>query len=214
MRAQRPAHLPPAIDGVAEALPFPDRCFDAALSTFSIHQWTDVERGLREMRRVARGPVLILSCDPAAVRDFWLADYVPDVLEAEARRYPSLARIATVLGGRVEVHVVEIPVDCSDGFNEAYYGRPEMFLDPRARLACSAWSFVPEPVVDSGVARLASDLASGVWDGKHGHLRSQPGLAGSLRLVVAWPTSTDWQRTASSTAPGRRPRGPADDAVY
>jgi len=39
---------------------------------------------------------------------------------------------------------VPIPLLCQDGFNEAYYGRPEKLLDDEARPACSAWSFVDE----------------------------------------------------------------------
>jgi SAM-dependent methyltransferase len=64
MRAQRPDHLTRAIDGVAESLPFADRQFDAAMTTFSVHQWASLDAGLRELRRVTRGPVLVLSCDP------------------------------------------------------------------------------------------------------------------------------------------------------
>jgi hypothetical protein len=30
--------------------------------------------------------------------------------------------------------------------------------------------------------------ASGVWDARHGHLRSQPAYEGGLRLVVARPS--------------------------
>lgn len=187
MRAKRPADLAPAVDGVAEALPFADQSFGAGMATFSIHQWSDVERGLRELRRVVRGSVVILTCDPDAVGDFWLSGYVPGVLEAEARRYPSLARITSALGGRVEVLPVGIPLDCSDGFNEAYYGRPEMFLKAEARLACSAWSFVAQADAAAGIARLAADLASGAWDARHGSLRSQPVFDGSLRLVVGRP---------------------------
>ncbi|MFC5910585.1 class I SAM-dependent methyltransferase [Streptacidiphilus monticola] len=48
MRAQRPAHLPAAIDAVAENLPFGDGTFDAAMTTLSVHQWGDVKAGLRE----------------------------------------------------------------------------------------------------------------------------------------------------------------------
>lgn len=59
MRAQRPAHLSPAVDAPAEALPFPDDSFDAAMATATVHQWADLRRGLRELRRVARGPVVI-----------------------------------------------------------------------------------------------------------------------------------------------------------
>lgn len=185
MREQRPAHLPPAVDGVAEHLPFADGAFDAAMSTFSIHQWSDVEAGLREMRRVARGAVVILTCDPLAVQDFWLARYAPGVLAAEARRYPAMECIAAALGGHVEVLPVPIPWDCRDGFNEAYYGRPEMLLVPAARTACSAWGFVPAASVDAGVKALRGDLVSGAWDARYGALRRQAFYQGSLRLVVA-----------------------------
>ncbi|MEU5951786.1 class I SAM-dependent methyltransferase [Streptomyces sp. NPDC047525] len=75
MRAQHPAQLATAIDAVAEDLPFADGQFDAAMTLFSVHQWSDVEAGLREMRRVTRGPVAVLTCDPARVRDFWLYEY-------------------------------------------------------------------------------------------------------------------------------------------
>ena len=185
MREQRPAHLPPAVDGVAEHLPFADGAFDAAMSTFSVHQWSDVEAGLREMRRVARGAVVILTCDPLAVQDFWLARYAPGVLAAEARRYPAMEHIAAALGGHVEVLPVPIPWDCRDGFNEAYYGRPEMLLVPAARTACSAWGFVPAASVDAGVEALRGDLVSGAWDARYGALRRQAFYQGSLRLVVA-----------------------------
>ena len=53
MRAQRPAHLAPAVDATAEHLPFADDSFDAAMAMVTIHQWSDTDAGLREMRRVA-----------------------------------------------------------------------------------------------------------------------------------------------------------------
>jgi len=84
MRAQRPPHLSPAIDAVAEHLPFADQQFDASMATFTVHQWADLARGLAEMRRVTRGPVVILTCDPTLVQHFWLNDYAPEVLAAEA----------------------------------------------------------------------------------------------------------------------------------
>jgi SAM-dependent methyltransferase len=187
MRAQRPATLAPAIDAAAEALPFPDDHFDAAMTTFSVHQWTDPAAGLREMRRVTRGPVLILSCEPALVRRFWLNDYAPGVLAAEARRYPAFAAMADMLGGRSEILPVPVPLDCRDGFNEAYYGRPEKLLEPGARLSCSAWSFVGAEEAAACVDHLRRDLASGAWDRRHGPLRHQPKYDGSLRLMVALP---------------------------
>ncbi|MEU7168948.1 class I SAM-dependent methyltransferase [Streptomyces morookaense] len=185
MRAQRPARLSPAVDAVAESLPFADDAFDAAMTTFSVHQWSDLKAGLREMRRVARGPVVILTCDPDRVRDFWLYDYAPLVLDTEARRYPAIGDITEALGGRSEVVPVPIPLDCTDGFNEAYYGRPERLLDSGARQACSAWSFVEPALQKQYIDHLHRDLTSGAWDDRYGALRRQPSLNGSLVLIRA-----------------------------
>ncbi len=187
MRAQRPAHLPPAIDAVAETLPFADKSFDAAMTTFSVHQWPDLAAGLREMRRVTRGPVAILTGDPEKLDRFWLAEYAPEVITTEARRYPPLSVFAAAADGAIEAIDVPIPLDCRDGFNEAYYGRPEMLLDPRARRACSAWSFVAPETVAGFERDLKRDLDSGAWDAKHGTLRSQPAFYGSLLLIVLRP---------------------------
>jgi SAM-dependent methyltransferase len=185
MRAQRPQHLSVAIDAVAEDLPFPDESFDASMATFTVHQWADLDRGLAEMRRVTRGPALVLTCDPALVQHFWLNTYAPEVLATEASRYPPLERIVALLGGSVVELEVPIPLDCRDGFNEAYYGRPEQLLDERAQLACSAWSFVDEETRRRSVDKLRRDLVEGRWDEQYGHLRTQQEFDGSLRLLVA-----------------------------
>lgn len=187
MRAQRPAHLAAAIDAVAEELPFKDDSFDASMATVTVHQWLDLEKGLAEMRRVTCGSVVLLVCDPALMMDYWLSDYIPEVRETEARRFPPIERIIEALGGSVAVESVPVPLNCADGFNEAYYGRPEMFLDAQARLACSSWSLVAQSAVDRFVRALTEDLQSGAWDRKYGHLRSQPYFHGPLQLVVGKP---------------------------
>lgn len=188
MRAQRPSDLPVAINATAEQLPFSDGSFVASMGTFTVHQWSDLAAGLAELRRVtvAGGPIVLLTCDPDALDRFWLAEYAPEVISTEARRYPSLATLRRHLGGPelVDVQEVPVPLDCSDGFGEAYYGRPETLLDPDARRANSAWSFVDAQTAVGYVERLRADLASGAWDARYGHLRTQPTFDGSLRLVI------------------------------
>ena len=187
MRAQRPAHLPDAIDATAEKLPFADQSFDASMATFTVHQWSDLKAGLSEMRRVSRGPVLVLSCDPNELERSWLFDYAPEMISVEASRYPAMQTVADYLGGTVEILPVPIPLACIDGFGEAYYGRPERMLDPGARLANSAWSFVDPSVGKRFAAELGRDLQDGKWDARYGYLRTQPFFEGSLRLIVARP---------------------------
>lgn len=95
--------------------------------------------------------------------------------------------MSEILGGEIASAVVPVPLDCIDGFNEAYYGRPEALLDPAARLSCSAWSFVGDAVHDRCSVDLGRDLADGTWDNRFGHLRTQPTFDGSLVLVVGAP---------------------------
>ncbi|GAA1313783.1 methyltransferase domain-containing protein [Brachybacterium tyrofermentans] len=184
MRAQRPAGAVPAVDAVAEDLPFGDCTFDAALASFTVHQWRDLRSGLREVRRVTRGPVVVLTCDPTALERSWLHEYAPEVIATEASRYPSISDVRSGLGGTVTVEQLPIPLACVDGFSEAYYGRPEALLDPGARRANSAWSFMGSDIEERFVRTLQADLASGAWDDHYGHLRTQPTFDGSLRLVV------------------------------
>lgn len=184
MRAQRPRHLAPAIDGVAEDLPLDDQSVDASMALVTLHQWRDLEKGLAEMRRVTLGPILVLTFDGEAMGRYWLAEYAPELMARESRRMPRIGRIVQALGGEAEVIPIPIPLDCVDGFNEAYYGRPEAFLDPATRRSQSAWSFVPPRDEAEFVETLGGDLRSGKWDGRHGEWRSRPTYDGSLRLIV------------------------------
>lgn len=187
MRSQRPTHLATAIDATAEELPFADGSFDAAMATITVHQWADTDKGLRELRRVSRGPVVILTFDGDALDLLWLADYVPELIAAERRRYPAIAHIVDVLGGTSTVTTIPIPIDCVDGFTEAYYARPERFLDAAVRRSQSAWGFVDEVATLRAVRQLGDDLETGAWDAKYGVLRTQPEFVGSLRLITASP---------------------------
>lgn len=185
MRAQRPPHLAVAIDATSDDLPFPDRSFDASMASVTVHQWPELERGLAEMRRVTRGPVVIMTFDPVPPQHWWLLDYVPELFEIEGRRMPALARIAASLGGRVEIRPILVPVDTTDGFGQAFFGRPERLLEPEVRRAMSAWTFVEADVVDRFESQLRADLASGVWDDKYGRFRAIPEFDVGLRLVIS-----------------------------
>ena len=185
MRAQRPVDRALAIDAAAEDLPFPDQSFDAALASFTVHQWRDLDRGLAELRRVARGPIVVLTFDPDELQRFWLTDYAPEVTAAESRRMPAMSTLVEGLGPSTTIEALAIPARCTDGIVEAYFGRPEAFLDERVRRAQSSWGFVEEQAQADAVERLRSALDDGSWDERHGHLRTAAEYDGSLRLVVS-----------------------------
>lgn len=189
MRARRPRELPPAVHAYAEQLPFDDGVFDAALASLTMHQWPDKRAGLHEVRRVIRpgGPLVILTFDWEAADRFWLAEYSPEHVRTDASRFPTIPELVEVLGGesRVRIDEVPIPIDCTDGFTEAFYARPERMLDPGVRAAQSVWGFVEPSAIDRFTAKLRADLESGEWDRRFGHLRKQPEFIGALRLIVA-----------------------------
>jgi hypothetical protein len=184
MRAQRPPDAVPAVHGFAESLPFDDRSFDAAMAMVTVHQWSDTEKGVRELRRVALGPILILTFDGDALDRFWLAEYFPELIAAERKRYPPLESLREWLGGETEVLAPPVPIDCIDGFTEAYYARPEAFLDPVVRRSQSAWGFVEPEAIERGVRRLEDDLRSGAWERRYASWRTRDTFEGSLRLIV------------------------------
>jgi hypothetical protein len=150
----------------------------------TVHQWPDLLGGLSEMRRVSRGPVVIVAFDGDALDRYWLNAYAPDLIAAEKRRYPPIDLIAAHVGAHPSVTPIPIPLDCSDGILEAFYGRPERLLDPAVRRAQSSWGFIDSAAESRFVTNLSTDLAAGRWDTRHGHLRTQIAYEGSLRLIV------------------------------
>jgi SAM-dependent methyltransferase len=184
MLAQRPDGSAPVVRAVAGALPVADGAVAASMAMVTIHQWPDPLAGLAELRRVTVGPVVVLTFDPGALDALWLAEYSPELHAAESRRYPTIDAVVSALGAGATATPVPVPFDCLDGFTEAFYGRPEAFLDPAVRRSQSAWSFVSDDAQARAVDKLAGDLASGRWDDRFGHLRHQEAFIGSLRLVV------------------------------
>lgn len=156
----------PALNAKGDALPFDDNSFDAAMAMVTIHHWPDIGKGLRELRRVAKNQVVIMTFDPDALDNYWNAHYFPELIAVEKLRYPTIAFIDDALAGNCEVIEVPIPLDCTDGFQEAFYGRPEAFLNKDVRQAQSAWSFLPDKLQQDLVKRLQDDLESGQWDKK------------------------------------------------
>ena len=85
MIAQRPPGAAPAVRASAESLPFDDDSFDAALAVLTAHHWPDLDAGLSETLRVARGRIVIVTFDSEALKGLWIAaDYFPEMLGLNA----------------------------------------------------------------------------------------------------------------------------------
>jgi SAM-dependent methyltransferase len=195
MAAQRSPDLVPAIRASAGSLPLRDRSVDAAMAILSVHHWDEErEAGIRELRRVARGPVVILTYDASISAAMWLmADYLPEVAALDFRIFPSPEQLTEWLGGDVRTDKVPIPRDTPDWQLGSFWAHPERVLDANARAATSGFARMPASVVDRVVSEVSRDLASGLWDDRHGHLRRLDSLDVGLRLVIATSGSKEQQ---------------------
>src|SRR4051812_46970654 len=178
MAAQRAT---PAVRAAAEALPFHDASFDAAMAVLSDHHWPDAIAGLREMARVARR-VVVFQWDASYADALWLTrDYLP---EFRALRAPvPLAERAAAIAARMEV--VPIPWDCEDGFFHAFWRRPEAYLQEHVRRGSSVWTRVGPEAEARAVAALRADLESGAWHERNAELLELDAHDLGYRLLIA-----------------------------
>jgi SAM-dependent methyltransferase len=185
MIEQRPVGAAPAVQANAEALPFEDGSFDAAMALVTVHHWPDPLAGVGEMVRVARRRVAVLSFDPAPMENLWLCEYFPRAWEIHRDSMPPVVELAAAMGPGATIEAVPIPSRFTDGFFCALWDRPELHLDPLVRRASSVWHAMTPEQIDGGLAALRADLASGAWDERYGELRGAAELDVGMRLVSA-----------------------------
>jgi hypothetical protein len=135
------------------------------------------------MQRVARR-VVVFTCETTEQswhRRFWLTrDYLPEIA---ASRVGMATEFARAIGARMEP--VPVPWDCADGFFEAYWRRPEAYLDENVRRGISMWTSVGPEVEQRAVRSLREDLASGRWVERNRELLDLDAAELGLRLLIA-----------------------------
>lgn len=178
MIAQRARDAAPVVRASAMNLPCPDGEFDAALAILTVHHWPDQSAGLREMSRVAKRCV-IFTWDRLWDRMWLTRDYFPEIT-AQGRVCPPIDSYRAHFS-RVEIRPVAIPHDCTDGFLQAYWRRPESYFDAHARSAISAFASID---ARPGLAALRRDLDNGMWARRNGYLLDETELDLGYRLVI------------------------------
>lgn len=179
MIRQRRADAAPCVRASAEALPFPDHAFDAAMAVLTIHHWTNWRAGLSEMRRVARHRIVLLTFD-AEASTFWLTrDYFPEIATQDRQIMPQLRALQDHLGAFHATPVL-VPQDCMDGFLGAYWRRPHTYLDAQARRSMSSFAKLD---AEAGLQKLRRDLNSGAWRARNADLLERDALDIGYRLL-------------------------------
>ncbi|QGN56491.1 methyltransferase domain-containing protein [Novosphingobium sp. Gsoil 351] len=180
MIRKRGSSAAPAIQASADDLPFQDDAFDAAMAILTVHHWPDKEAGLREIRRVTRGKIVLLTFDPSSRP--WLTDYLPQLATLDETQMPALSEYERWLGP-VSITPLLVPHDCTDGFLYAYWRRPEAYLDARIRSGSSSFWAIGD--VASELEKLAQDLETGEWWRRYAELVALESFDAGYRIIVA-----------------------------
>ncbi len=170
-----------AIRAYADDLPFGDKSFDASMAILTVHHWPDKEKGLKEMRRVTRGQIVLLTFDPS-YRGAWLTDYLPELVALDEAQMPRMQDYENWLGS-VKIVPVPIPHDCSDGFLYAYWRRPAAYLDARVRSGISSFWAIKN--AEECLSRLGEDLKTGEWERCYSKFLSRDTCDLGYRLIIA-----------------------------
>jgi hypothetical protein len=91
--------------------------------------------------------------------------------------------LAGAIGARVEP--VRVPWDCADGFFEAYWRRPEAYLNEDVRRGISVWDAVGPHAEQRAVDNLRDDLATGRWTERNRDLVDLDAAELGARLLIA-----------------------------
>ncbi len=155
-----------------------------AVAILTVHHWDDLNAGLSELRRVARRQV-VFTWDPDHERKLWITtDYVPAIDEMETSRFTSLMWLVEALDAHT-VERFEIPHNFTDGFQAAFWRRPEMYLDPDVRAGSSTFATLPPELVEPGIEQLRRDLETGVWYATYADLLALDAADLGHRIVIA-----------------------------
>ena len=189
MRSQATQH--PRVQwfaGYAEDIPLPTSSMDAVISILATHHFSNLEKAVREMNRIARtGALIFLTFDPRLSKKLWIADYFPSLWADAFRVFPPLkdvvALIQTNTQKTAEIFPLMLSHDLIDMFLAAGWRRPEIYLNPDVRAGISALALADVSIVETGVSLLAEDLNSGRWDAKYGEIRKLREIDAGYRFL-------------------------------
>jgi ubiquinone/menaquinone biosynthesis C-methylase UbiE len=166
------------VEGYAEKLPLPDHSVDTAIIMLALHHFQNHQQALCEAYRVTGGKqVILFTCDPAIISQFWLTKYFPSFIQDFESSFLPItelaAEIQTITNHPVDIIPFPLPDDLSDSFAAVGWRRPELYLNHQIRNGISSFAKLNLDEINLGLSHLQEDLDTGVWDREYGELRQQ-----------------------------------------
>ncbi len=157
--------------GKAESLELQDNSIDGIFGFLTIHHWSDMQRGFREISRVLKpnGKVVLFTSTPEQMRGYWLNHYFPNMLEASINQMPSLGYInESMLYANIALTATDtyaIHEELEDNFLYCGKVKPELYFFEEIRNGISSFSSLAHTnEVEQGLIHLAADIYSDTFD--------------------------------------------------
>ncbi len=156
------------LKGKAENIPLSDQSIDGILGSLTIHHWTNLELGFRELSRVlkSKGRIVIFTATPHQMKGYWLNHYFPKMLDDSMIQMPSYELLKTSMNkGGFDLIATEkyfIHKELQDLFLYSGKHDPQRYLDPQVRHGISSFSALANAAeVKQGLQQLQEDIATG-----------------------------------------------------
>jgi len=156
------------IEAPAEQVPVADSFFDGAIAVLTIHHWSDMLKGLAEVRRLLKpgSKLIVFSFTPEQVGQYWLCHYFPKMIERAMHATPALADMKQLFleagFSSVQTENYFVQPELEDLFMYAGKHTPERYLDAQFRSGVSAFrTLIDEEELETGLSGLVNDIKTG-----------------------------------------------------
>lgn len=154
--------------GSAEATGLDLSSFDGIIATLTIHHWSNLEKGFKELKSVLKtnGKMVIFTSTPQQMEKYWLNHYFPKMLKDSMQQMPDLKVVELAMKKAgfkiVDVEKYFVKPDLQDKFLYCGKHAPESYFNDDIRNGISSFSSLANrKEVTAGLLQLKNDVDTG-----------------------------------------------------
>lgn len=153
------------VTGSSENIPFADQYFDGVSAILTIHHWSSLAKGLKEIYRVLKtgGVLVIFHSTPKQMEGYWLNHYFPDFIPPAGSIMQTKEEIEELaLDAGLKLAAIEnysVTPDLKDLFLQCGKHNPELYFRDDIRNGISTFrNFGTKEKLLLGLEMLRSDI--------------------------------------------------------